>query len=221
MVTPHVRHRLTLPLSVRKADALPVDPKAGALPSKKEEQIAWAEVYPPNRPDVDGEFMSPEDIKLLAYRFMIDGDIHRFDLKHNGKVEKDLYLVESFIARAGDPDFIPGSWVVAVYVKSPTLWAQVKRGELNGFSVEALVKKKPTAVTLDLPDLLTGTTSAADDGHTHTFAVKFDKDGKFLGGSTSFTNGHNHRILAGTITQRTNDHTHRFSAVDTLTVSEG
>lgn len=220
MVSAYVRTQVPLARLTRKADSGEAVESSTAAKKKPERQMVWAEVYAPNRPDVDGEFMTEEDIFGLHLRFMQAGDIHRFDIQHNGKIQKGLYLVESFIARPGDPDFIPGSWVVGMYVENKLIWQKIKRGELNGFSVEALVVKKPTDVNVEIPDVVTGTTSTAEDGHSHVFAVKYDKSGKFLGGSTSFVNGHAHRILAGTVTQRTEDHVHRFSAVDSVTVSE-
>jgi len=214
--------RLRLPLRVLKAAPAAASLGTASLPATpKEQQIVWAEVYAPNRPDADGEFMSIEGIRELAYQFMVSGAIHSFDLQHNEKTEKGLLLVESFIARDNDPDFIPGSWVVAMHVADAKMWARIKAGEFNGFSIQALVYKDKTDVTVDIPDLVSGITSEASDGHTHTFSVTFDKNGKFKGGTTSVVNGHSHPILAGTITQRVNGHIHRFSAVDSVTLTEG
>jgi Putative phage serine protease XkdF len=185
--------------------------------AEPERRMIWAEVYAPNRPDVDGEYMTEEDIRTMAYRFVVQKMSDQVDTQHNNKVQKGVRVFESFIARPGDPDFIPGSWVVGVHVDDDELWAKVKSGELNSFSVEALVTKQMDDVVLDIPDVVTGLTSE-HSGHKHTFEVKYDGAGKFIGGQTSVSAGHSHTIRAGTITDQSQGHRHKFSSVDGITL---
>ena len=180
-------------------------------------RMIWAEVYAPNRPDVDGEYMTEEDIRIMAYRFVVKKMSDQVDTQHDNKITPGIVVFESFIARKGDPDFIPGSWVVGVHVNDDALWAKVKNGELNGFSVEALVNKQEDDVTMNIPDVITGKTSKVAD-HAHTFEVRYDEQGKLTGGRTSFEGGHFHTIRGGTITEVAAGHRHRFSSVDNITV---
>lgn len=165
--------------------------------------------------------MTAEGIQQLAYRFLTLKLNDQVDTQHDNKVTKGVTVVESFVSREGDPDFIPGSWVVCVHVDDDAIWEQVKSGELNGFSMEALVSKEAIDCELEIPEVVTGTTSKAS-GHVHKFAVEYDPTGKFLGGQTDTAeDGHFHQIRVGTVTQPSRAHTHRFSAVDNLVLSEG
>jgi hypothetical protein len=73
------------------------------------------EVYSPDFPDSQGDYMTAEEIRLMAYRFMAKGEPYRIDKEHDKK-ECGAFVVESFIARENDPDFISGSWVIGVHI---------------------------------------------------------------------------------------------------------
>jgi Putative phage serine protease XkdF len=184
-----------------------------------DQRLVWGEVYAPNRPDSHGEFMTEEDIRVLAYRFLALKLTDAVDTNHDNRITKGVNVVESFVAREGDPDFIAGSWVVCVHVADDDLWDQVKKGELNGFSMEALVAKEDVEVEIEIPNVIKGSTSESD-GHTHKFAAEYDDDGKFLGGVTDVVDGHSHQIRTGTVTQVAKGHSHRFSSVDNVVIAE-
>lgn len=189
-----------------------------AAPLKKvdaELQIVWAEVYAPDIPDSQGDFMSAETIQNMAYDFMKGLRGHNIDVGHSQELTGS-YLVESFIARDGDPVFIPNSWVVGVKVPDPAIWELIKSGKLNGFSLDGTGVKVPTKLEYSIPDALIGTTSE-DQGHSHSFSVKYAEDGSFIGGQTSAgKDGHVHKILRGTATEEAGGipHSHRFSVVE-------
>lgn len=185
------------------------------LKDTEEQQIAFAEVYAPGLPDSDGEFMDEDTIRKMAYDFMHDLGLKNIDVGHNNE-KQDACVVESFIARKGDPDFLAGSWVVGVHIADPELWGKVKKGEINGFSIEAMVVKEPHILEMDIPPVISGTTSKADDGHEHQFFVTYDVNGNLVGGKTSSVNGHYHEIKRGTATELTSGHNHRFSFLDWL-----
>lgn len=172
-------------------------------------QVAFGEVYSPGYPDSQGDFMTKEDIREAAYKFLAKKRQEEIDVEHNGETDAGL-VVESFIARKGDPDFLPDSWVVAVHVPDEDLWEKIKSGEINGFSMEALVKSKKKILTFDVPDVIKGKTEEHND-HSHTFELKFDSKGRILVGKTNEVNGHSHEIRRGTATEVANDHTHRYS----------
>ena len=179
----------------------------------QEEQIVFGEVYAPGFPDSQGDFSSAEQIKKMAYNFLRKGITSNIDVNHS-QIPSGSYVVESFIARKDDPIFIPGSWVIGVKVPDPAIWQMVKSGELNGFSLDGMGVRTETVFEIDMPDVLKGETDDVS-GHRHTFFVKYDDEGNFLGGYTDpGPNGHVHSIARGTVTEQADHHTHRFSFVE-------
>lgn len=178
-------------------------------------QVVWGEVYAPGYPDSQGDFMQPAGIREMAWGFMKKRALHKVDVQHSQK-ESGSYIVESFIAREGDPLFIPGAWVVGVKIPDPAVWALVKSGELNGFSLDGFGRRTPTTLEIELPEALEGETDEVA-GHHHRFTVRFAADGAFLGGETApGPDGHVHRIAKGTLTEPAGavPHSHRFSFVE-------
>jgi hypothetical protein len=184
-----------------------------------ERQIVMGEVYAPDRPDSQGEYMTKEEILKMAHEFVRAKKMDQIDILHNNKVVKGCSVVESFVAPDGSKDFLPGSWVVAVHIPDLALWMAIKSGEINGFSMQALVTRHEHDVEIEIPPVVTGMTSKSED-HQHVFYVTYDDEGLFKGGVTNQVNGHQHRILAGTHTEDTEGHSHRFSSVDDLHIGE-
>ena len=180
-----------------------------------EKQLAYGEVYMPMIPDSQGDFMTETEIEKMAHGFMMDGLLRGVDTQHdlcdNGSV-----VVESFIVRKGDPDFVEGSWVAVVKV-ADDLWPLVKSGELGGFSMYGSGERTPTMITIEIPDngIMKGDTDSTED-HTHSYNIRFNEDGDFLGGETNMVNDHSHKITKGTVTEESEDHRHRFSFVEAL-----
>jgi len=184
------------------------------LKSDDELQIVYGEVYAPDVPDSDGDFMTTETIRKAAHNFLKNQRTHQVDKQHDNDIT-GAYVVESFIARKDDPVFIDGSWVVGVHVPDVVLWNSIKKGELNGFTLEATAKGVDATLSLDIPPELTGLTNNVE-GHTHTFYVSFNSEGVFLGGHTSDDEGHYHTITSGTQTNTAANHAHLFSFVEDL-----
>jgi hypothetical protein len=180
----------------------------------QELQIVWGEVYVPNSfPDSQKDFMSADTVRDMAYGFMAKGDMRALDTEHS-REKNGCYIVESFIARKGDPDFIEGAWVLGVRVPDPASWEMVKSGDINGFSIDGDAYRKEAQLEITMPDVLSGETMERA-GHQHLFYVKFDNQGNFLGGETSpGADGHFHKISRGTVTDDADDHNHRFSFVE-------
>ncbi len=99
-----------------------------------QKQIAYAEVYRPNSVDSQGDFMTAEGIEAMAHSFLKKGLVRGIDTQHNG-VENGSVVVESFIARKGDPDFAEGAWVMGVHVPDKKLWDAIVKGQITGFSM--------------------------------------------------------------------------------------
>ena len=89
----------------------------------------------PDRKDTDGNFMTAATIEKMAHDFMAQSRNSKISKGHDGNTDKGC-VVESFIARESDPDFIAGSWVVGVHVPDAKIWKSIEAGELTGFSIE-------------------------------------------------------------------------------------
>lgn len=177
------------------------------------ERVVMAEVLVPDVANVYGDYWTREGIKHAAYMFMERG--FGLDLEHDKKDHVgEWFIVESFIARTGDPDFIEGSWVVGLRVYSDEVWENILSGEINGFSYEALVLFLEATLQIEDNGVRQGVTEPdTTDGHTHEFAVIVDENNRPVSGGTSETNGHSHAILTHTVTQETDGHVHRWNVV--------
>ena len=111
-------------------------------------QLAYGIVYEPNVVDTHGEYMTADEIEKMAHRFLLAKRNSAFDVMHDN-IDQQAHVVESFIARAGDPDYPVGAWVAGVWVPNQTLWARIRKGEITGFSFEALVTKHPRSALVD------------------------------------------------------------------------
>lgn len=189
---------------------------------KEAERLVYAEVYAPDRPDSDGEYMDAEGIKKMSFDFMKRMKLNSIDTAHKNELVPGACIVESFIARKGDPDFIEGAWVVGMHVDNDEMWDKIEKGEINGFSMEAMVRMEPMDIELELPPVLQGKTmkSDGDSPHQHTFFVAYDESGRFLGGRTDIQSGHYHTIKRGSVTEESDNHTHKFSHLDDVSLKE-
>lgn len=103
-------------------------------------RIVYGEVLAPGVVDAQGDIVSPEEIERAAYRFLAEGG--GVAEMHGAPGAGDV--VESFIARDGDPHFTPGAWVLGVRL-APEVWERVRRGELTGFSMGGRGVRVPVA----------------------------------------------------------------------------
>ncbi len=193
--------------------------QVAVLKKDAKQRLVFGEVYAPNRPDSDGEFMVSDSITKMAYKFMKERKLNKVDSMHSNVLVEGACVVESFIARKGDPDFIEGAWVVGVHIPRDEDWDKVEKGEWNGFSIEAMVTKVPVDVTIELPPVISGRTmKGGEEEHVHYFHVAYDEFGKFLGGKTDVVDGHYHKIKKGTMTEDVDGHTHRFSHIEDVII---
>lgn len=181
--------------------------------AKEWERVVFAEVLIPETPNTFGDYWTKDAIKEAAYLFAKHG--YGIDIEHDN-VDRtgDIYVVESFIAREGDPVFIPGSWVIGMKIEDSQVWQDVLDEKINGYSYEAIVAFLDS--TLRMPDIeqVTGVTEPDhEDGHTHEFFALLDENGRVVGGGTSDTNGHSHQIKESTVTEKSDDHKHRYTII--------
>ncbi len=178
------------------------------------EQVVMGELLIPDTPNTYGDIYTRAAIKEFCYQFAIQG--YGIDLQHdNDDVTGRVVVVESFIARPGDPDFIEGSWVVAMKILDSAIWQKVLDGEINGYSYEAICMMLPikldnlrnrTVIGETAPDLL--------DGHTHIYTVVLNDLNQPISGGTTVTDGHSHTISTHTYTDITDSHRHHFDVLE-------
>lgn len=173
----------------------------------EEQQIVTGEVYAPFIIDSHGDMMEPKDVEQLSHSFMAKMLNRHIDIMHNNK-PADAIAVESFIAKDHD-GYNEGAWVLSTKILDKALWADIKQGKYNGYSMEAMVKKVPALVVIDVLPQAFGYVEA-NAGHDHVFYVEVDDDGRVTGGQTSFDDGHSHTLSAGTATDKTDGHSHRY-----------
>jgi len=180
------------------------------------EQIVMAEVYIPYSLDADQEFMTPAEIKKLAYAFLGKQLTRHVDTNHDNEANGAV-VVESFIAREGDPIFIKDSWVVAMWLPMD-LFQRVLDGELNGFSIQMNVLREDKMLEFDLPEVFYGETTEVQ-GHKHVYKIYLNSDGNFGGGVTALGGAeddqHFHYIMQGTFTgdAGSEPHHHNFEFI--------
>jgi len=177
------------------------------------ERVAYAEVLIPETPNSHSDYWTKEGIREAMYEFAKKG--FGIDLDHdNIDRSGDIKVVESFIARANDPDFIEGSWVVGVYIGDENIWQDVLNGSLNGYSYEALVSFLPATMTVEDDGIRQGVTEpSTEDGHVHGFLLMVDDEGYVLQGGTDEVNGHSHTISGSVVTDDADGHNHRYNSV--------
>lgn len=181
---------------------------------RKWERVVFGEVLVPETPNVYNDYWTKESIKHAAYLFAeqgygIDRDHDNIDLTGTKAI-----VVETFIARAGDPDFIEGSWVVGMKILDDDLWEAVLNNEINGYSYEAIIEFMDAILTMEDDGVRVGVTEPdIDDGHTHKYMVMVDENNRPISGGCSETNGHSHTISTHTVTDEAEGHTHRYNLV--------
>lgn len=86
---------------------------------------------------------SSQTIEKLAHDFLMSDRIHSFTEQHED-IADNVAVVESWIKLSENDKSVEygidapiGTWFIAAKVDNDDLWAKVKNGELNGFSVEA------------------------------------------------------------------------------------
>ena len=179
------------------------------------QRIVYAPVYTPYRVDTDHEAMLPDQVERMAHGFMLNGRHDRIDINHDG-VKSGCIVVESFVARNGDPDFIEGEWILGIKIAGDALWNKVLKGELNGLSFASENVPTRTAYVVDLltPVAGRGTTEPVRGvslpEHRHEVSISFTKDAHVIPTFTEEAMGHRHRITRMTATESECDHAHRM-----------
>ena len=183
-------------------------------------RIVMAEILIPDTLNVYGDYHTRASIEQFAYSFAESGfgiDVEHDNIDRTGS----LLVVESFIARSNDSDFIEGSWVIGILVRDNDIWNGVLSGEINGFSYEALVKFVDIIIDVPVDKVISGVTEPdIYDGHTHKYTVILDDDGRVISGGTDVVNTHDHNISVHTSTDLAQSHRHIFNVLSGESVEE-
>lgn len=189
--------------------------RSRAVIKSEDQRIIYAPVYTPYRVDTDNEAMIPGEIERMAHGFMLNGRWDCIDVNHD-RVKSGCQVMESFVARKGDPDFVKGEWVLGIKIFRDDLWEKVLKGELNGLSFSSKNVPGRTGYLVDLlqPVSGTGTTELSDGGplplHSHDIAIEFTEDARVIPAVTGETLGHKHAVNRMTATDVSMDHAHRL-----------
>lgn len=178
----------------------------------KPNQVVKGIVYSPGYVDTDGETATESDIKKAAWDFLANRREKNIDINHDWS-ESGCYVVESYIAEKGDPNFPEGSWILGVKC-TDDVWKKVENGELNGFSFGGTVTKYPMRALLEVSKQIIGETYENMNkdiipAHSHNFIIYYDEKGNIVKGTTDVSQDHFHTITYGTATDSTVAHSHR------------
>lgn len=110
---------------------------------KGDQQIVYGIVLEPGTVDLQGDTLTPSEIRKAAHNFMMKSQ--RIGVEHVRPANTSI--IESYIAPVdfscnGQP-VRKGSWVMAVKIHDPELWDAVKRGEITGFSIAGTGVRTP------------------------------------------------------------------------------
>ena len=108
-------------------------------------------VYEPMAEDSHGNFMTEEEITKAAYWFAKNGD--KVDLQHSFEPLDGATVVENWIAKADfeiDGEAIQkGTWLMTVEVADKSVWEEIEKGEITGFSMGGLGNYSEEDIELD------------------------------------------------------------------------
>jgi len=180
------------------------------------EQVVFGEVYLPNHVDTAETAMTPDEVKRVAYDFMKRMMLTKIDEMHN-YTESGCYVVESFIARPGDPDFVEGSWVLGTKIENDEVWEKVLKGEYNGYSIAGRALREPQVVRLSRVvemEVETDENIGDYEAHSHYIHLFFNDNNTLAPCWTSKTLGHSHKVTMTTATDDAEGHNHKFVVVE-------
>lgn len=126
----------------------------------EDQQLVWGVVARADFPiyrkdDRFGEYYvtySADVIRRMAEKYLAEGRQNEVDLQHDGKMVEGVQLVqfvikdtERGVVPAGFDDIKDGSLFAEFHITDPDIWAAVKDGTYNGFSLEGFFNFVPTS----------------------------------------------------------------------------
>lgn len=125
------------------------------LLEKEDKHIIVGCALVPDKPiyrNQDGEEFyiqfSAETIEKLAHNYLANDRVYSFSTDHKDEAD-DVYIIETWLKTSENDkskdyglDVPIGSWMVMAKVENDEIWNRIKEGELQGFSIEAIVDLK-------------------------------------------------------------------------------
>jgi hypothetical protein len=131
----------------------------------EDQRIVLGPVLIPNqkilRMDENGNpyyvFFRKDTIKKIAEKWFRDHNQNRTDIDHNQKKTEENTLLESWISESEEHDKsvlhgfkLPiGTWFVSYRINDEDTWGKIKRGEIQGFSMEGQFYEKFLQMSLE------------------------------------------------------------------------
>ncbi len=110
-----------------------------------DERFVLGVVLEPDVVDAQGDTYSSGEVRQAAHRFL--EDFGGLGLMHRHRVNGQVKILESYLAPSdvelGGVSIRKGTWLLAARILSDELWAQVKNGQLTGFSIGGSARKVP------------------------------------------------------------------------------
>jgi rubrerythrin len=98
--------------------------------------VVYGVVLHANKPDLQGDIMSAEDIRTAMHGFM--EEFRTINKDHADDI--DACPVECWQAtepgKLGETEYWPGSWLMGSKINDPSMLASVNRGEYKSYSIE-------------------------------------------------------------------------------------
>ncbi|MEM7494931.1 MAG: XkdF-like putative serine protease domain-containing protein [Myxococcota bacterium] len=132
----HARRAWTRQVAIRKRDT--------------GRRLVLGEVYVPYDPndsttvDSHGHATTAREIEQAAHDFLAASRQECVDVQHDG-LSGYGRVVESYLAKQGDPLFKPGAWVVGIRVTDDDAWAAIEREQITGISLAGEAELVPTS----------------------------------------------------------------------------
>lgn len=110
----------------------------------EDKRLVYGIVYAPNETDTQGDTMEAAEIEKAAHDFLAAGRTANVDKQHDQQADKGR-IVESYILAKDDarfPDDPEGAWAVVIKVTDDDTWAEVKKGDLKGISMQGMAEEE-------------------------------------------------------------------------------
>lgn len=95
-------------------------------------------------------YYEPETIRLMAEKYLKDGNQNNVDLMHDGNLVEGVNMVQLFIKDTdngidpkGFEDYQNGSLFAEFQIHNEEIWQQIKNGDFKGFSLEGYFGVEP------------------------------------------------------------------------------
>ena len=180
----------------------------------EEQRIVSGIIAEPLVIDTDGDFYTREGVLKMFHDFVVGKLQKEVDKEHN-RIPTGSEFIRTYIALENDPEGYPeGAWIGECKIASDEDWDAVKRGDLNGFSVEIMSYLVDVTVSAQQMVKAHGSTELSTDtvlpAHSHEVILKFDESGRVIESDVSVVMGHSHEVSRTTATDDNLGHSHRI-----------